>query len=390
MLQPEEVNVVIYHKNCFDGFGSAYCAWKYDKKGKIEYYPATHGDLPPNVKNKNVLICDFSYKKDILNVLIKECNKLYILDHHKSAEKELKEFDDMYKLFDMTHSGAYLTWKYFFPKIKTPLLIKYIEDRDLWTKKLPLIDEFTFWFSTIPYEFEEYDKLLDEKYLVNNIKTKGIIIAEFNNNIINKLSKNTLVKLTKIDKEYYMIAYSNVTGTFKSDVGNVIIKKYENADFSACYSIVDHDNSTLFSLRSTENNLDVSKIASKFGGGGHRNASGLKINYVTNTLTNNVINYNFYDKLNNIYFDTYSNKNIVYFNSSIYQYEIFKYLLRKRTDKQVCLCITNNEEIDEVQLACIWNYDGINDETVFTIIDQKNKVIEKTYSGLHKKLTNPL
>lgn len=50
----------------------------------------------------------------------------------------------------MTHSGAMLTWFYFFPEIEPPLLIKYIEDRDIWTKALPNTDDFSSWFYTLP------------------------------------------------------------------------------------------------------------------------------------------------------------------------------------------------------------------------------------------------
>ena len=36
----------------------------------------------------------------------------------------------------MTHSGAYITWKYFFGDDEVPLLIKYIEDNDIYVIKL--------------------------------------------------------------------------------------------------------------------------------------------------------------------------------------------------------------------------------------------------------------
>ena len=107
-------------------------------------------------------------------------NKLLIIDHHKSAERELSDIPDNLKIFDMNHSGAMLTWFYFYPNVESPLLIKYIEDRDIWTKALPNTDDFHSWFCTVPREFEEYNKYLDDDLLTSMIKTKGIRYGELN------------------------------------------------------------------------------------------------------------------------------------------------------------------------------------------------------------------
>jgi len=116
-------NIIIYHKNCNDGFGSALVAWLKFKDNAI-YYPAHHYTAPPSVKNMNVYICDFSYKKDILEDMIKSSNSLIVIDHHKTAESELEKIDSKYKIFDMNHSGAVLTWKYFFPEKKNTITIR--------------------------------------------------------------------------------------------------------------------------------------------------------------------------------------------------------------------------------------------------------------------------
>ena len=55
-------NLVIYHENCNDGFGSALVAWLVFKDN-ASYYAASHHTKPPDVTDKNVYICDFSYSK---------------------------------------------------------------------------------------------------------------------------------------------------------------------------------------------------------------------------------------------------------------------------------------------------------------------------------------
>src|SRR4051812_9515925 len=78
-MDPSEVDYVIYHSNCSDGFGSALCAHKYfSERSNLDpklstkqpiFYPARFGVLPPleSIEGKCVLICDFSYKKDALD-----------------------------------------------------------------------------------------------------------------------------------------------------------------------------------------------------------------------------------------------------------------------------------------------------------------------------------
>ena len=46
MMDPQSVNVVIYHANCNDGFGAAYSAWKL-LGNRAEYHAASHGAPPP-------------------------------------------------------------------------------------------------------------------------------------------------------------------------------------------------------------------------------------------------------------------------------------------------------------------------------------------------------
>jgi hypothetical protein len=81
--------MVIYHGGCVDGFTSAFSAWYYlNKKYPLRdviYYAAKHGEIPPDVSGKNVIICDYSYKYDVLMSMLSKAKNLLILDHHKTA-----------------------------------------------------------------------------------------------------------------------------------------------------------------------------------------------------------------------------------------------------------------------------------------------------------------
>lgn len=118
-LQPSEVDCIIYHHPCSDGFGAAYCAWKFFQLNytkNVEFLPMNIGDPPPcNLEGKNLLLLDYSYKKEVVLKLLKIVKKLLIIDHHKSAYEDLQDLPKEYKFFDMNRSGAMLAWEYFFP-----------------------------------------------------------------------------------------------------------------------------------------------------------------------------------------------------------------------------------------------------------------------------------
>ena len=61
---------------------------------------------------RTVFIVDFSYPRTILEEMEESAESLVVIDHHKTAEEDLRGLD--YCHFDMTHSGAYLAWEYLF------------------------------------------------------------------------------------------------------------------------------------------------------------------------------------------------------------------------------------------------------------------------------------
>ena len=109
----------LYHKACPDGFSSAYIAWT--KLGdNARYIPVSYYGNPPKIKNSKILVCDFSFNEEITKKYIEDNNEFFIIDHHVTAVNNLKNIDDKYKYFDMEHSGATLTWKYFYPGVEPP------------------------------------------------------------------------------------------------------------------------------------------------------------------------------------------------------------------------------------------------------------------------------
>ena len=282
----------IYHGNCADGFGAAWVVRK-AYGDQVEFHAGIYQDDPPDVTNRDVLLVDFSYKKQVIEEMAIKANTITIIDHHKTAYEELKsyirtdqdmrlnpiqfaEFSDfegsypIRAIFDMEKSGAGLAWDFFFQDKRRPSLIDYIEDRDLWKFKLSMTRNIQACLFSYPYDFEVWDKLMETspEFLAND----GAAIERKHHKDIAELVK-VVTRPMKIGG--HIVPAANLPYTLTSDAGHLLCG--EDNPFAACYW--DTPDGRVFSLRSRENGLDVGEIAKQYGGGGHIHASGFRVSF---------------------------------------------------------------------------------------------------------------
>jgi oligoribonuclease NrnB/cAMP/cGMP phosphodiesterase (DHH superfamily) len=265
MLEPSSVDCVIYHANCTDGFGAAFSAWKL-LGNRAEYHARAHGDKPPNVKGKNVVILDFSFNNKTTKKLIKEANNLLVIDHHKSAMVELHDISNTH--FDMTKSGATLAWEFFHPGKESPKFIQYITDRDLWKWELPYSKEFSAAFDMVPFEFEEFEKFEDDSVFDDAVK-RGSFILAYSKTVVKKVCEKAVSRKYK-EMDVLVVNSSH----WMSEIG---AKLSPDCDFALIWYYDHNDQHTQVSLRSFHDHIDVSEIAKDFKGGGHRKAAGFTL-----------------------------------------------------------------------------------------------------------------
>jgi len=399
-LNPDEIDTVLYHGDCVDGFASAFACWLYNKKKgkkgkKITYIPCQYQKQPPMLNNRNVLMCDFSYKYNVLKNILKSVNKIIILDHHQSAEKDLQQISAENKIFDMKHSGAYITWAYFFGEEQVPLMIRYIEDNDIWKKSMQHTRQFTSYVFNIPKQFEQYEKLLDDNFVTNTVIPIGEGMLKQNDNYINDGIKKTAVNFILLDNHLYFVGNVN-TAILKSEIGNSFLTSNPDANFATCYSRNEYTGETYISLRSTNTGTDVEEIASKFGGGGHRNAGGLTV-YNADALPSILIDrYQCFNQIKTIKIVTHAlsqnedlELNIAYLNSYHHKRHLGKYLLQKRYDERIsdqtriiteAVSIIRNKIKDPtyyvgVDISVIYYYDESENYTYFSIIGESLELL---------------
>jgi uncharacterized protein len=253
---------VLYHANCPDGFGGAWSVWL-SRGDTATYCPVSHGEPPPALPpDATVLMVDIAYPREVALALRDRVKTLVILDHHKSAQEELGDLDFTY--FDMDRSGAMLGWWYMHPGEEPPPLIRYVQDRDLWRFELPNSREISAALGSHPMEFEVW-KALD----VDDLAREGTAILRFRNQTV-----ETIVGFARWGEiGGYRVPIVNATAHW-SDVGEAMLKKFPEAPFVGAW-YEDSERVKRWSLRSRPD-FDVSVVATKLGGGGHRQASGFR------------------------------------------------------------------------------------------------------------------
>lgn len=270
----------IYHGNCADGFGAAWVVRK-ALGADIECYPASHGKPAPDVTGKTVVIVDFAYDYDTLMAMAEVATSVLVLDHHKTAQADLAQVPvaspfgqasspgNVHAIFDMSRSGAGLAWDYFFVGQPRPALINHIEDRDLWRFELDGTREVLANLFSYPQDFALWDELFAAD--VGSLLTDGIAIERQRTKTVTDLIRSTKRRMVIGGHD---VPVANIPSMFASDAGAIMTV---DEPFAACYS--DGPNGRSFSLRSTDQGVDVSEVAAQFGGGGHRNASGFRVPY---------------------------------------------------------------------------------------------------------------
>jgi len=291
-------DIVVYHDKCMDGFTAAWAVWK--RWGDEPSYVALNYGMEPDLdcRGKHILIVDFSFKADVLARLVANdgAASVLFLDHHKTAREDLAPFlfeesfpgaigagdvlgmlrdlDELRRppilaVFDMERSGAGMAWDFCFGSHTRPKLVDLVEDRDLW--RFAFGDE-SKWLhlalSSGVMDFARWDRLTSYPY--DEIRT-GEAIAAYRDSLVEEIVERAVPRW--IGGKRGMLV--DCPYGLASDVGNRLLDLHPDAEFAAAE--VRGPDSVTYSLRSRDDRADVSEIARKWGGGGHRNAAGFEV-----------------------------------------------------------------------------------------------------------------
>jgi oligoribonuclease NrnB/cAMP/cGMP phosphodiesterase (DHH superfamily) len=289
-------NYAIYHKNCQDGFSSLIVLLysKQISKDAIIYHDVPSANFPPkDIDNKDIIIMDVAYKYEVLKNIIERAKSVVFIDHHVTVKNDVEKLKQMYNtkikiIYDEKESGASLTWKFLFKNKKLPLFIKYIRDNDIGTWELKYTKPFIYALR-VNYNIDlkkdvikKWFGLFDNNKVKKNIK-RGKIYEEYAESLLEEnIKKYSLESFpsNKIYEKYsehftkpgqYKVAVICGSGCPSTSlIGNKIMEEID-CDFSIIWTYNMERKDYILSFRSKY--VDVGKIASIFGGGGHKLAS---------------------------------------------------------------------------------------------------------------------
>jgi oligoribonuclease NrnB/cAMP/cGMP phosphodiesterase (DHH superfamily) len=282
--------VCFYHADCNDGWCAAWLVKKAFPDAELVPVKYSTG-LPKEEQyaGRLVYIVDFSYSPDELRQMAAAAFRIVMIDHHKTAvekwagqemkplpsEYGLQWLDNVTVYFDVTKSGAMLTWEFLseFPYLtglpgECPLLVQYIQDRDLWKWELPDSKAADAYIRSHPKTVDIWDildDLLSSAGSTLGLVDHGYSILRREQQIVNKAKSSAAMK----EIAGYRVPVVNTTELI-SEVGHALC---EGEPFAVMYQDDLQRMKRVWSFRS-DGGVDVAAIAAKWGGGGHRAAAG--------------------------------------------------------------------------------------------------------------------
>lgn len=290
--------LVIFHHPCADGFGAALAAWL--KLGESAEYCGRNYNQPfdtlPSFANRDVYILDFGFSKEQTQEIMCAANRFVWLDHHKTSfdqwcgDQYLTDNRNIFEHSDVSlshrislnnnKSGAMLAWEYFIGD-HIPKMIRHIDDSDRWQFKMEDTKPFICHLNSLEMNFHVWGGLLEHTEHSREFVSTGRAIEKFyDKQVLDVLEQaRRPVKITdwddkgfglpEVNRRWIGLA-ANANAAFTSVAGNLLAQE------SGTFGLIWHmrsDGTILCSLRSC-GSYDVSLIARRFGGGGHRNAAG--------------------------------------------------------------------------------------------------------------------
>jgi hypothetical protein len=267
-----------FHAGCPDGFGAAFAAWRaWGEAGR--YVPRGHEDRvdPRRHEGGLVVFVDIAPANDELRELAYWAERVVVLDHHATARDRFYAEPDLgFEIardghlvhFDLDHSGAMLSWSHFHPRSDAPALLRYVEDQDLWNWKLPRSEAVNAAIGSYPRDFETWHALAGRE--VADLAAEGEPILRANRIEVER----ALASAHPVALDCERVEAVN-SRDLRAPIGHELAKR---AAFGRPWGVVyrlqgERVDVSIYSI----GDLDVSAVAGRYGGGGHRNASGFSV-----------------------------------------------------------------------------------------------------------------
>jgi len=242
----------------------------------VRLYEINYGEPVPwelIEQAQHVIMVDFSLDRDSM-LRIADGRRFTWIDHHVSALENMAEHAPHWEgLQRLDEAACVLTWQHFFPGQPVPRAIVLIGDRDIW--RMAEADTRAFGEglnqeNQRPDNDKLWRALLDnDPVLLNGLISRGQVLYEARIGQLRRFARRHGYEVTF---EGYRTLVVNRPGEGE------LIEIIDEMGYDLAYCYVDNaSNGSLFTnVMVGSRSVDVSRIALKFGGGGHKGAAGFR------------------------------------------------------------------------------------------------------------------
>lgn len=292
--------VRIIHHNDLDGYASGYLVGKYFKElGKtdedIEYIVCNYEsevDTSKFTGDDEIYIVDYHLPAEKIESLSKVFKEVVWIDHHVSAIEEYKEyFKNKGKILEEEILGSWrngdaatlLVYEWFYGTDNIPTWVRLVDAWDTWKEDSPYYANAELLNLAVQNILSiDLIKELDtsKDFYLKCIET-GAYYKEYRDQWSEYFSKKYGFE-TEIELEDGTIANAYVL-----TIGNANSKFFGNKinDYDFCITQGFDGEKWNVSVYSNKKNMDCSKLAQHFGGGGHKGAAGFTYNEIKPLFT---------------------------------------------------------------------------------------------------------
>lgn len=317
--------IYIFYHTDNDGYGSAatilysllqenvLLSWSdatlYNNTNKLKLVPYCYEKLNTFVpidyddiqENDIIYIVDLSVSINTKDKFVELCNHIYSkkatlhwIDHHTSSQELLDtdvQFKNLLNTFKVDYfvntafCAMYNCWLHLLKAFAVPEIVRVIDDYDCWKLNIPGTKAFQVAFGiedniSEPNNVVWYKIFSNIEYGLNYVK----LMIEKGNSIIAYLDKTDLDYCNNY-------GYETILCGFRC----YVLNKRRNSDIFSHYiddynivlSYVYNGSNYIYSIYSKDSNVDCSKVAELFGGGGHKGAAGFSTKHLIVHKTNN-------------------------------------------------------------------------------------------------------
>jgi oligoribonuclease NrnB/cAMP/cGMP phosphodiesterase (DHH superfamily) len=220
-------------------------------------------------RDETVIFVDFTPAE--FDRVIERTKKVVWIDHHISSIEENAHLSHLDGIRDIDKAACELTWLFYHPNEPIPEIVKYLADFDMWkfefgeateafqagirlTPTWPDNGMWDWWFNP---QYGSADATIK----------KGMLILQYQRDYYKSLARNSF----EFEWEGHSVIACNCAFT-----GSKVFESiYKGQDIMA--TLVWNGQAWIVSLYSDKEEVDVAKIAQKYGGGGHKGAAGFTV-----------------------------------------------------------------------------------------------------------------